>query len=69
MEAAKFRPISLINVGWKLLEKLLINIIMHRVYSSGLMNHNQFGFIPKKSAIDATLAVKEYLEEGMKGQP
>jgi len=29
------------------------------------LNYNQFGFTPKKSAIDAALAVKEYLEEGI----
>ena len=38
---------------------------MHHVYSNNLLNHNHFGFTPKKSAIDAALAVKEYLEEGM----
>jgi len=52
-------------VGGKVLEKILINRIMHQVYSNNLMNYNQFGFTPKKSAIDAGLAVKEYLEEGM----
>jgi hypothetical protein len=30
------------------------------------LNHNQFGFTPKKSAIETALAVKEYLEEGMR---
>jgi hypothetical protein len=55
----------LINVGGKVLEKLLINRIMHNVYSNSLMNNNQLGFIPKKSATDAALAVKECLEEGM----
>ena len=38
---------------------------MHHVYSNNLLNYNQFGFTPKKSAIDAALAVKEYLEEGI----
>jgi hypothetical protein len=66
MEVSKFRPISLIDVGGKVLEKMLINRIMHHIYSNNLLNHNQFGFTPKKSAIDAALAVKEYLEEGMR---
>jgi hypothetical protein len=66
MELSKFRPISLINVGGKVLEKIIINRIMHHAYSNNLLNHNQIGFIPKKSAIDAALAVKEYLEEGMR---
>ena len=63
-EVSKFRPISLINVGGKVLEKLLINRIMHHIHSNSLMNPNQFGFTPRKSAIDAAIAVKEYLEEG-----
>jgi hypothetical protein len=66
MEVSKFRPISLINVGEKVLEKMLINRIMPHIYSNNLLNHNQFGFTPKKSAIDVALAVKEYLEEGMR---
>jgi len=64
-DVSKFRPISLINVGGKILEKILINRIMHHVYSNNLLNYNQFGFTPKKSAIDAALAVKKYLEEGI----
>jgi len=39
---------------------MLINRIMHHNYSNNLLNHNQFGFTPKKSAIDVALAVKEY---------
>jgi len=45
-EVSKFRPISLINVGGKVLEKILINRIMHHVYTNNLMNQNQFGFTP-----------------------
>jgi hypothetical protein len=45
---------------------MLINRIVHHVHSNNLLNHNQFGFTPKTSAIDAALAVKEYLEEGMR---
>jgi hypothetical protein len=40
--------------------------ITHYVYSSNLLNHNQFRFTPEKKAIDAALTVKEYLEEGMR---
>ena len=35
--------------------------MMNHVYSNNLLNYNQFGFTSKKSAIDAALAVKEYL--------
>jgi hypothetical protein len=65
-DASKFRPISLINVGGKVLEKLLINRIMHDIYSNNLLNTNQYGFTPKKSTTDATLAVKEYIEDGFR---
>ena len=53
-------------MGGKVLEKILINRIMHYVYTNNLMNQNQFGFTPKKNAISAALAVKEYIEEGLR---
>jgi GH18 family chitinase len=56
----------LINVGERVLEKLLVNRIMHHVYSINLMNHNTFGFTQKKSGTNAALAVKGYLEESKK---
>ena len=46
-DPSNYRPMSLINVGGKVLEKLLINRIMHHVYTNDLLN-NQFGFTPKK---------------------
>jgi len=66
MDYSKFRPISLVNVGGIVLEKILTNRIMHYLYSNNLLNNNQFVFSPKKSTIDATLAVKEYIEEVMR---
>ena len=38
---------------------------MHHVYTNDL-NHNQFGFTPKKSTTDAAIAVKDFAEEGLK---
>jgi len=38
---------------------------MHHVYTNDL-NHNQFGFTPKKSTMDAAMAVKEFAEEGLR---
>ena len=37
-DASKYRTISLINVGGKVLEKILINRILHFIYSNNLMN-------------------------------
>jgi hypothetical protein len=53
-------------VAGKVLEKLLINRIMHHIYSNNLMNPSQYGFTPNKNATDAALAIKEYTEEGMR---
>jgi hypothetical protein len=61
----KYRTISLINVGGKILEKLLINRVMHHVHKNNCMNQNQFGFTPQKSTTDAAMLVKEYVEEGL----
>jgi len=59
----KFRPISLINVGGKVLGKILINRIMHHVYTNNLLNHNQFGFTPQKSTTDTAIRVKKFVED------
>jgi len=64
-DPSKYRPISLINVGGKVLEKILINRIMHHVYTNNLLNNNQFGFTPKKSTTDVAMTVKKYVEEGL----
>jgi hypothetical protein len=58
-EPSKYRPISLLNVGGKVLEKLLIGRILHHVYSNNLRNKRQYGFIPQKRTLDAVMAVKE----------
>jgi hypothetical protein len=39
---------------------------MHYVYTSDLLNHNQFGFTPKKSTTDATMPVKQFAEEWLR---
>jgi hypothetical protein len=66
-DASKYRPISLLNVGKKVLEKLLINRIMHFIYSNELLNQNQFGFTPQRSTTDAAMAVKDFIEEALNG--
>ena len=46
-EVHKYRPISLINTGGKILEKLLIDRINHHLHTNKLLNSNQFGFTPQ----------------------
>jgi len=56
-DVTKYRPISLFNVGGKVLEKALINRINH-IYSTEFLRKNQYGFIPQTSTIDAIMFVK-----------
>ena len=39
---------------------------MHHVHINNLLNHNQFGFTPKKCTTDAAITVKEFIEEGLR---
>jgi hypothetical protein len=61
-DPSKYRTISLLNIGGKLLEKLLINRIMHNIYKIDHINDNQFGFTPQNSTTDAAMAVNQFLE-------
>jgi len=62
-DITKYRPISLLNVGGKILEKVLTNRINHHIFSTEFLNKNQYGFIPQTSTIDAITAVKEFVQE------
>ena len=64
-EVSQFRPISLLDIGGNVLEKILINRINHHVFSRGHMNENQFGFRPQKSTIDAAMPIKDFVQEGL----
>ena len=61
----KYRPISLLNTAAKVLDKVLINSIMHHVYSNNLMNKNQYGFTPQTSTVDAVMALKDYVQSSI----
>jgi hypothetical protein len=65
-DISKYRPISLINMAAKVLEKVLINRIMHSMHSYYLLSQNQYGFAPQTSTIDVVMALKEYVQEGLK---
>jgi len=61
-EASKYRPISLLKAGGKVLEKLLIDRINHHLHSNSLLNKNHFEFLPQKSTVDAALAAEEFAQ-------
>jgi hypothetical protein len=39
---------------------------MHHVYKNNILNHNQFGFTPKKGTTDAAMENKEFADEGLR---
>ena len=43
----KYRPISLLNMGGKILDKLLINRINHHLYKNELLSERQYVFTPQ----------------------
>jgi hypothetical protein len=61
-EVSKFHPISLLNIGGKVLEKVLINTINYYVYCYNLINNNLYGFTPHRSTVDAAMGVKDFIE-------
>ena len=65
-DAPKYRPISLLNVSGKVLDKLMIDRILHHVHSSVGLNSNQYGVTPQKGNLDAAMAVKVIIEENLK---
>jgi hypothetical protein len=64
-EVNKFRPISLLDIGGEVLEKVLINRINHHVYSNGYMNENQYEFRPQKCTIDIDMEIKIFLQQSL----
>jgi hypothetical protein len=62
-DISKFRRISLLNVGSKVLGKVLINRINHHLFSHNSMNNNQYGFTPQRSTINAAMEVKEFVRK------
>ncbi|KAJ4434696.1 hypothetical protein ANN_23264 [Periplaneta americana] len=65
-DVSKYRPISLLNVAGKVLDKLMINRILHHVHTNTAgLNRNQYGFMPQKGTVDALIAAKEIIEENL----
>ena len=60
-DPSKYRPISLLNIGGKVIEKLLINSINHYMYNNELLIDSQYGFTPQKSTTDAAMEAKKFI--------
>ena len=65
MEPSKYRPISLLNIGVKVLEKLLINRMNHHMHKKELLIDSQYGFTPRKCTTDAAIEAKKFIETEM----
>ena len=52
-----YRPISLLPIVSKLLEKHVANILLDHFLDNSLISPNQFGFMPSRSTIDALISV------------
>jgi len=58
MEPSKYRPISLLNIGGKVIEKLLVNRTNHYMHKNELLIESQYGFTLQKSITDAAIETK-----------
>ena len=65
-DVSKYRPISLLNIGGKLLERLMIDRMLFHIYSNDLFNDNQYGFTPQRGTSDAVMEVKHFTEESLR---
>jgi len=62
LDPSKYRPISLLNMGGKILDKLPINSLNHHLHKNELLSKRQYGFTPQRSTIDATMEAKSFIE-------
>ena len=53
------------NVGGKVLEKLLIDRILHHLHSNNLLSNNQYGFTPQRGTIDAAMTLKDFVQQAL----
>ena len=60
-----YRPIALLNCLGKVLEKLMASRLSHMAETMGLLHPDQMGGRPRRSAIDAALALTYETETAM----
>lgn len=60
-----YRPIGLLPVFGKILEKLFTVRVMWHLGSRGLLSSRQYGFMPQKSTEDALFDAMEIIKKGM----
>ena len=61
-DAKSWRPISLLSVPGKVLERLMIDRVMYDLHSRNLLSPNQFGFTRNRSTIDAIKRVVDRMQ-------
>ena len=68
LDPSNYRPISLLPVFGKVLEKILYRRFIDFLIKYDVLSKEQFGFQSKKSTIDAVMEVVEYLRNNMNKQ-
>ena len=68
LDPSNYRPISLLPVFGKVLEKILYRRFIGFLIKYDVLSKEQFGFQSKKSRIDAVMEVVEYLRNNMNKQ-
>lgn len=60
--SSNLRPITLLPVMGKILEKLIIDRVMYNIQSHVALTSNQYGFMPVKSTEDAVNKVVQWMK-------
>ena len=60
-----YRPISLLSLVSKLLEKHIANILLDHLFSHNLIPPNQFGFLPNRSTTDALITTCQQIHSSL----
>lgn len=65
---SSFRPLCLLDNSGKFLERLLLNRLEAELYANGGFSPMQFGFVKKKSTLDAISQVVNTAQKSMEGK-